>query len=59
MEAYNLMGVCIVDEAMEVAKFIFDTGDDIYEVLSFNNLERESADNGYKKVINLMTKLAR
>ena len=59
MEAYNLMGVCIVDEAMEVAKFIFDTGDDIYEVLSFNHLERESADNGYKKVINLMTKLAR
>lgn len=59
MESYNLMGVCIVDEAMEVAKFIFDTGDDIYEVLSFNNLERESADNGYKKVINLMTKLAR
>lgn len=59
MEAYNLMGVCIVDETMETAKFLFDTGDDLYETLSFNHLERESADNGYKKIINLMTKLSR
>jgi len=59
MEAYNLMGVCIMDESMEVAKFIFDTGDDIYEHVSFSQLERESGDNSYKKVINLMTKMSR
>jgi len=59
MESYNLMGFCIVDETMEVAKFIFDTGDDIYETMSFTLLERETSDGGYKKVINLMTKIAR
>ena len=59
MEAYNLMSVAIIDEAMEAVKFIFDTGEDVYETLSFNNLERESADGGYKKVINLMTKMSR
>jgi len=59
MESYNLMGFCIVDETMEIAKFIFDTGNDIYETMSFTLLERETSDNGYKKVINLMTKIAR
>lgn len=59
MESYNFMGICIVDEANEVAKFLFDTGNDDYETLSFRNLERESSDGSYKKVINLMTKLSR
>ena len=59
LDSYNLMGLVIVDKAMEVAKFIFDTGDDMYETLSFTHLEREGSDNGYKKVINLMTKMAR
>lgn len=59
MESFNLMGVVIVDEAMETAKFIFDTGNDIYETLSFTHLERESSDNSYKKVVNLLTKVNR
>lgn len=59
MEAYNLMGFCIIDESMEVAKFIYDSGDDIYENVSFSHLERETSDGGYKKVINLMTQLKR
>lgn len=56
MEAYNLMGVVIIDEAQEVASFMFDSGDDMYEQISFTNLEREAADGSYKKIINLMTK---
>lgn len=56
---YNLMCVCIVDEALEVAKFIFDTGDGNWENYSFSSLEREDKDNTYKKVVNLMTKVAR
>ena len=48
----------VVDETIEVAKFLFD-GDDTYETLSFNNLERESGDGMYKKVLNLMTKMNR
>ena len=43
------MGFCIVDETMETAKFIFDTGKDIYETMSFTLLERETSDNGYKR----------
>lgn len=57
MESYNFMGVCILDEASEVAKFIFDTGDDIFESISFTHLEREANDTTYKKVVNLMTKM--
>lgn len=57
MESYNLMGVCLVDEATEVSKFIFDTGDDMFETLPFRSLEREASDDSYKKMVNLMTKL--
>lgn len=59
MEAYNLLGFCIVDEVLEIAKFIWDTGEDIYEEISFNNLEKENTSNDYKKIINLMTKVSR
>lgn len=58
MESYNFMSVVLVDEATEVAKFIFDTGNDMYENLSFTNLEREAQDNT-KKIINLMSKMGR
>lgn len=59
MDAYNLMSFVIVDEAQELVKFIFDDGDSAYETLTFSHLEREAADGSYKKVINLMTKMAR
>ena len=59
MESFNLLGISIVDESIEVAKFIFDTGDDDYESLTFSALERESSDNTYKRVVNLMTKMSR
>ena len=56
MEAYNLMGFVIVDDAMEICKFMFDTDDRQYEVLTFTNLEREQRDNT-KKILNLMAKM--
>ena len=59
MEAYNLMGFVIANESMEVANFIFDTGDDIYEQIAFNALEREASDNSYKKMVNLISKINR
>lgn len=58
-ESLNLMGVCIVDENLEVAKFIFDEEDPMWETISFTHLERESSDNTYKRVVNLMTKISR
>lgn len=57
MENFNLLGICIIDESLEIAKFMFDTGEDMWETVSFSNLERESNDNTYKKVVNLMTKI--
>ena len=57
--SYNLMCVCIVDESLEVAKFIYDEADPMWETISFTHLEREAADNSYKKVVNLMTKMQR
>lgn len=57
MESYNLMAVCIVDELNEIANFIYDTGNDVYEQVAFRSLERESADNDFKKMVTLMTKM--
>lgn len=59
MESYSLMCCVIIDESIESAKFIFDTGHDEYETLSFSHLERDAQDNSYKKIVNLMTKMSR
>lgn len=56
-DKYNLLCVCIVDESLEIAKFMYDTGDDMWETLPFSALEKEASDNTYKKVVNLMTKV--
>ena len=58
LDAYNLMGFVIVDESLEVAKFLFDTGEDMFETLAFSTLEKEASDNSYKKIVNLMSKIA-
>lgn len=55
-ESYNLICICIVDESLEVAKFVFDTNDPTWEVIPFTHLERESSDNTYKRVVNLISK---
>lgn len=59
MEAYNLMGFMIIDNNVESVKFWYDDGSNKFETLSFRSLERESGDQNYKKVINLMTKMVR
>lgn len=59
LDAYNFMGICILDEGVETASFLYDTGDDNYERLTFSNLEREASDSSYKKIVNLLTKMNR
>lgn len=59
MESYNLISFVIVDEAMEVCKFIFDTGDDTFETVTFSHLERETGSSETKKMINVMSKMVR
>ena len=46
-------------EAKNVAKFIFDQDEPSWETISFNQLERESSDGSYKKIVNLMTKVSK
>ena len=57
-ESLNLMCICIVDESLEVAKFVYDEAELMWETLSFNHLEREASDNAYKKVVNMITKVS-
>lgn len=58
MNSYNLMSVIILDEALEVASFIYDTGDDMYEQLPFDSLESSNAGGDiYKKVVNIMSRM--
>ena len=59
LENYNLMDIVIADESLEVARFLFDDGDGVFESLSFDSLEKEAKDSSYKKVINLMSKINR
>lgn len=56
LEAYNLMGFVICDEVLEYAKFIFDTGDDMFENITYNNLEKSSPDET-KKIMNMINKI--
>lgn len=59
MEQLNLISFAIIDESAEAVKFIFDTGDDIYETIPLSKLEKEQKDGMSKKVINLMAKMNR
>lgn len=58
MEKLNLLYFVVVDTTAESVDIITD-GENEYETYSFTNLERESSDNTYKKVVNLITKVSR
>lgn len=59
LDTYNFIAIVIMNEALEIAYFLFDTGDDSYEKITFSGLEKESADSNYKQIINLLTKSGR
>ena len=58
MTKLNLLHFAVVDTTSEAVAILTD-GDNKYEMYSFANLEREASDTNYKKVINLMAKVAR
>lgn len=58
MRKLNLLYFVIVDESSEIVKIFID-GSDSYEEYTFAALDKESKDDSYKKVINLMTKMTR
>ena len=53
MDSYNLMGIIICDESIEVAKIMY-AGNDSFEQQAYSYLEKESNDKSYKKVVNLI-----
>ena len=56
MDIYNFLAIIIADESIEVCKFLYN-GNSQFEEQSYSYLERESNDNSYKKVINLIGKM--
>jgi hypothetical protein len=54
LNEYNLLGLIIADESIEVVKFLYD-GQDMFEQQAYSFLERENNDKSYKKIINLMS----
>lgn len=59
LEAYNLMDIVIADETLEIAKFLFDDGDGVFEAVTFDALEKQNSDNSTKKIVNLLSKANR
>lgn len=57
MEKLNLISFAVIDETSESVKFIFDTGDDVFETIPFSKLEKEQKDGMSKRVINLLAKM--
>lgn len=41
LDEYNLIGIAVVDDSTESVRFIFDTGDDEYELYSFGSLKKK------------------
>ena len=59
MEAYNFMEIIIVDEALEVAKFLLDNNDGYFQDYSFAALQKETSDTELRKTVNLMASMNR
>ena len=54
-DAYNLMGIIIADESIEVVKTYY-VGNNNYEQTAYSFLEKQNSDRDYKKMINLIGK---
>lgn len=59
MENLSLMMFIVTDDSNETASILMDSGDDLFETISYTHLEREASDNSSKKIINLMTRMSR
>lgn len=55
-DSYNLMGIIIADESVEVIKSYY-VGNNGYEQIAYSFLEKETKNSDYKKMINLFGKM--
>ena len=53
---FNLLGLVIADNSIEVAKFLFDDDSGMYESVTYSSLAKENDHGDYKKILNLLTK---
>ena len=56
---YNLMGLVIVDDSIEVAKFLYDDNEGTFESITYDSLAKEDKNGDYKKIVNLMARMNR
>ena len=57
LQGYNLMGIIITDDSIEVAKMMFDDGEGMFETVTYDSLAKEDKNGDYKKIINLMAQM--
>lgn len=58
MDQLALMYFIVADETSESVNILV-SGSSEYEIYTFSSLEKEAGDSNYKKIVNLMTKVAR
>lgn len=58
MDQLCLLYFIVVDETSEALHLLI-SGNDEYETYTFSSLEKEGGDSNYKKIVNLMTRVAR
>ena len=51
------MGVVLVDNSIEVARFLYDDGEGMFETLTFDTIAKEDKNQDYKKIISLIDRL--
>ena len=59
MNGFNLMGVILIDDSIEVARFLWDDGEATFETMTYDGLAKEDKDGSYKKIISLMDRMNR
>lgn len=59
MNNYNLLAIVVADESLEIGRFLYDDDSGAFETLTFDSLSRDQKDTSYKKIVNLMSKVAR
>lgn len=59
LDTYNFICFTVVDENLEIVKMLYDTGENAWDNYPLRALKRENDNSDYKKIINLMTKVAK
>lgn len=59
LNGYNLLCLVVVDDSLEIAKFLDDNDSNMFETVTYDSLKKEDKSGDYRKIINLMNQLNR